>query len=340
MLMKWLHRAQPILVVVSLLLIAFLLRDQWGALQAQPWRLHPGWLALSGLFLLLAWGVEVNLWRWLLAVVGGRLTFGPAWRIWFLTALVRYLPGSIWQPLSMTLYCQQWQIRPESTLMSMVLYQVITLLAVTPFAIVYLLWGDNAALVTQALAGLTPGLIALGITPVAIFLLNPDWMLMAVNWALRKAGRDPLDARLSRRALAGQLALGSVSWCLWGFSFAALTLALRPYSFQEMARITPMLMAAFPIGYAIGFLSLITPSGFGVREGAYYLLLVPLLDAGTVTVAALVMRFWTILAEVLMAGVAALSQRGAVAQPTAESYPSAPHPAPATVASVVDSPVD
>jgi glycosyltransferase 2 family protein len=336
MLMKWLHRAQPMLVVVSLLLIVFLLRNQWELLRAQPWRLHPGWLALSGIFLLLAWSVEVNLWRWLLAVVGGRLAFGPAWRIWFITALVRYLPGSIWQPLSMTLYCQHWHIRPESTLMSMVLYQVIALLAVMPFAILYLVWGSNAALVTQALAGFAPGLIALGLAPVLIFLLKPDWLLVAVNWALRKAGREPLDARLSRSALAGQMALGSVSWFFWGLSFAALTLALRPYSFSEMVRVTPVLVAAFPIGYAIGFLSLITPSGFGVREGAYYLLLVPLLDAGTVTVAALVMRFWIILAEVLMAGIAALVMRRAVSQASSQPYPPATHRVAAVGSSAVE----
>ena len=53
---------------------------------------------------------------------------------------------------------------------------------------------------------------------------------------------------------------------------------------------------------------MITPSGLGVREGAFYVLLAPLLGGGTITVLALAMRLWTTLGELIGAGISALFQ--------------------------------
>jgi hypothetical protein len=315
---RLLHRLQPLLLLISLALVALLLRSQWTELQAHPWRLHGGWLVVSAAALLAAWFIEVNLWQRLLAGVGGRLPFGPAWRIWFLTALVRYVPGNIWQPLSMTLYCQQWGVRPEATLMSMVLYQAVTLLAVAPIAALYLLLNQQTGLWTGLLAGATPWLVGVGLAPLLIFLIRPAWLVALVNWALRRIGRPALEATLSTGRLLLFLSLGVLSWLLWGASFAALTFGLRVYAHDDILRLAPYLVAVFSVGYAIGFLSLITPSGFGVREGAYYLLLTPLLDGGAVTVAALAMRIWIVLGEVIMAGLSAIGLRGPVAETSSQ----------------------
>ena len=98
-----LRRAQPIFLVVALIFVAVLLRSQWAELRAHTWQLQPGWLLISALLLLASWAMEIGIWRHLLALVGGRLPYAPAIRIWFLSAIVRYIPGNVWQPLSMTL---------------------------------------------------------------------------------------------------------------------------------------------------------------------------------------------------------------------------------------------
>lgn len=317
MLKQWLQRAQPFLVVVSLVLIGVLLRSQWAELQAHTWRLHAGWLGASAIFMGATWLVEVSLWRRLLVVVGGQLPFAAAWRIWFLTALVRYVPGNIWQPLSMTLYCERRGIRPEATLMSMVLYQAVTMLAVAPIAGIYLLLYNREGLLSQLLASLTPWLGAVGLIPILIFVVRPALLMNLVNWALEKVGRPALAAQLTSRTLLSLLLVGMVSWLLWGAAFATLTFALRPYQNGELLRLVGPLVAVFSVGYAVGFLSLLTPSGFGVREGAYYLLLIPLLDGATVAVAALAMRVWIIVGEVVVATVALFWKTGAEEIPVA-----------------------
>ena len=87
---------------------------------------------------------------------------------------------------------------------------------------------------------------------------------------------------------------------------------------RRSGALAPHLIAAYAIAYSVGFLSIITPSGFGVREGALYLLLVTVMDPAVVTVAALAMRFWTMIGEVTMAILATVTEPHAPPAPAAE----------------------
>jgi uncharacterized membrane protein YbhN (UPF0104 family) len=298
---RLLIRAQPFFLGVAGIFIVLLLRSQWATLRNHSWQLHGSWLALSGLLILASWSMEVGIWQHLLRLVGGRLPYGAAMRIWFLSAIVRYIPGNIWQPLSMTIYCQSYNIRPEASFTSVALYQAVNLLAVASIAAFYFPLTGNWGLLTNLLSAFAPWLIGAGLLPVAIFLARPNWLIVCINWALHKAGRQPLATRLSSGDLLLLLLVTGLNWLLWGASFAALTFALDNYTYARMLTLTPHLIAVYAIAYAIGFISFITPSGFGVREGAFYLLLVPLMDGGVVTVAALAMRIWTMFGEAVMA---------------------------------------
>ena len=306
---RWFQRLQPLFLCLALLFIGFLLRSQWPTLRAYEWRLDMGWLGLAVGFTLASWALEIQVWRLLLGVLGGSLPYGPAVRIWFFAAVIRYIPGNIWQPLSMALQCQAWGIRPEVTLASIAFYQALILLAVTPIAALYFSLTGNWGLLTTYLQGAAPWLVGLSIVPVIIFLARPSWLLSLLNWALVKVGRAPIAAHLSSGRLLWLLLIAVLNWLLWGASFGALTLGLGQPAQLTLAQALFHLIAVFPIAYIIGFLSLITPSGIGVREGAFYLLLVPLFDPGLVTVAALVMRIWSMIGELLMALLSSLTAR-------------------------------
>jgi uncharacterized membrane protein YbhN (UPF0104 family) len=304
--MHIIRKLQPLFVALALIFIVLLLRSQWAELSSHTWRLSLPWLLGSALFLLLAWALEIHVWRSLLRVVGGELPYWPAVRIWFVSAIARYVPGNIWQPLSMTVMCQRRAITPTVTLTSIVFYQILALLAALPVAAVYVGVTGNWGLLTATLAPWTPWLVAGGLAPMAVFLLRPAVLLDLVNWALVKFKRPPLTAAITRSLALGLLLLAVFDWLLWGASFALLTFALQDYSGADMLRLLPHLVASYAIAYAIGFVSLLTPSGLGVREGAFYVLLAPLLGGGAITVAALAMRIWTTLGELIAAGISML----------------------------------
>lgn len=306
---RWFDRLQPLFLLLALLFVGLLLRTQWPTLRAYPWQFNGGWLALSALFMLAAWLMEVRIWHLLLRVVGGIVPYGAALRMWFLAALIRYIPGNVWQPLSLTFYSQRWGVRPEATIASIALYQAVVLLAVLPIALFYFGLTGNWGLLTGVLAGIARWLLLLGMLPVLIFLFRPQWLIGLMNWALQRIGRRAIAAQLSTAHLLRLLSLGIIDWIFWGASFATLALALGRPNALGLAEFTFHLVAVYPIAYAIGFLSLLTPSGFGVREGTFYLLLTPLLAGGYVTAIALAMRLWNILGEVVMALLTIVAER-------------------------------
>jgi glycosyltransferase 2 family protein len=316
--LRW---AQPLLLVAALISVFVIIASQWDILRSYPWQLNPSWMVVACLMLLVTWAVEIGIWLNLLRHLGGALAYGAAVRIWFLSAIVRYVPGNIWQPLSMAVYCQRLGIRPEITVTSILFYQVIILLAACPIAAVYFSASGNLGLLTGLFHGLTTAFAAALIVPLLVFFLRPELLTAFLNWLLVKLRRPALSARLSRPRLLLVLAAAFADWLLWGLTFAALVFAIGGFDPRTMLTLTPHLVASFPIAYAVGFLSLITPSGFGVREGAFVVLLAPLLNVAIVTVLALAMRFFTTLGELFMAGVSLIGARRALALDSAPPHP-------------------
>ena len=311
MLQKIVRIAQPVFLVLAVLAIVIFLSSQWETLRQYPWRLLPGIFALSVSFLLMTWAVEIEIWRRILLRVGGRLSFAPAVRIWFLRAILRYIPGNIWQPLSMTVYCVRYGIRPEITVTSIFLYQVIILLAVTPFVALYMWVGTSGGYLASMLTGVSPWLFLLALAPMLVFILRPNWLTDLLNILLVKVGRPPMDTHLDRGSLLLLLVAAVVNWLMWGVTFAAFTVSIVELNPTDLPQLLLLLIVSYPIAYAIGFLSFITPSGFGVREGAFLLLLSPVMAGGVVAVAALAMRVFTAIGELLIALVSAPFERSA-----------------------------
>lgn len=297
--------AQPVVLMVALIFIGLLLRSQWEELQGYEWRVLPGWLALSGVSMLSSWFLEVSIWQRTMRRVGGDLTYAQSVRIWFGSMLVRYIPGNVWQPLGMTVLAQEAGVRPGITITSIALYQAIHVLSIAPIAVVYLLLTRNVGALNVYLENAAIPLAVAGAIPAAAFVINPRWLIRAINWALSRVGREPITSSLSRGGLLSLMARALVNWFLWGGAFAALLFAFQPMSMAARIDTLPHLMAGYAMAYAIGFLSFLTPGGLAVREGALILLLSPVVGA-VVSVAAIAMRLWQVSWEVIVATSVAL----------------------------------
>src|SRR5580765_5057612 len=87
---------QPVAITVAFLLLALLLRSQWGALAALDWHIQPRYLVVSGACIVGGWLVEVALWRRLVTIVGGRLGYIRAVQLWFAGAIGGHIPANVW----------------------------------------------------------------------------------------------------------------------------------------------------------------------------------------------------------------------------------------------------
>src|SRR5205823_4455839 len=65
----------------------------------------------------------------------------------------------------------------------------------------------------------------------------------------------------------------------------------------QLAAAAPHLLAAYPLAYAAGFCSFVTPSGLVVREGVLFVLLNPIVGRDSALIIPLAMRAWEVLLE-------------------------------------------
>jgi hypothetical protein len=320
-LIRWL---QPAFLLLALAAIGWFLANQWPVLRTFPWQLHAGWMVATLLLTLLSWAVEILLWRHVLVEMGGHFPLWAAVRGWFLSAIVRYVPGTVWQPISLTLFCRRHGIAPEITIASLVLFQVVMMLAIAPIFVVYFLWIDTQSLAAQWVAHVPTALLWVGAALVVAFLLRPQWSIQLTNWLLTRMGRKPLQWHISSGKLLLLTLVGLFCWLLWGGVFAAFTFAVAgngiATSASEGVEIAGLLIASYPIANFVGFISFITPSGIGVREGAFYLLLTPPLAGSVVTVLALGIRMWGLLNELCFALLSLPFERGYFGASVDESH--------------------
>jgi glycosyltransferase 2 family protein len=294
----WRRLARAAIFVLSLAFLAALVQRQWAVLQTYEWQLAPGWFVLALVGLELTWLFELDTWRMILRSFGGSLPYRRAAPIWFLSNIIRYIPGNIWQFLGMAELAAEEGVPRMATFTSIVLHQAISIAAGIVLASLYFAFAGAGAW----FAWLRPFLL---LTPLGLFLLQPRVLERLLNWTMAKLHRPPLCVTLTWGQIWVLLLRYLLVWLAMGLSFAALARAVTPYPLD----IVPYLVASWAAAYVIGFLSLLTPSGLGVREGILALLLTEVFAAPLPTVIAIVARLWMVLAELLGAGVALVMWR-------------------------------
>ena len=293
----WKRVVQAIILLLALGFLVALIVRQWHSLQVYEWELSPSWalLALSGLGA--AWLMQLGLWRAILGSLGGTLRYWQAARIWFLSNITRYIPGNVWQYLSMVELAAEQGVSRTASLTSVLLHQAISVSAGLALAGLYFACAGEGVWLDR----LRPFLYVL---PLGLLLLQPRLLERVLNWLLARFKRPPLRVTLTWPQVWALVAAYAVAWIIMGAGFASLVRALTPVTWAQV----PALVAIFAAAYVIGFLSLLTPSGLGVREGIMTLLLAAILPAGVSAVIAVVARLWMIVGELI--GVAVSLVRG------------------------------
>jgi uncharacterized membrane protein YbhN (UPF0104 family) len=284
--------------IVALIFLVRVLLDSSAELQRYPLTIEPGALALSFVALSVPLLLAVPLWVWGLRWLGASLALADAARIWFLSNTVRYVPGNIWQPLTMVVLARERGVDEVRTATSVALNWILSNLSGLLVAGVY--WTVDPAAPSRERLWLLPLVVI-----VALLALHPAVLGRVLRLALRATGRAQTHAALGFGRLVWLLLLHCGVWVGYGVAFALFWSALYPFDWRELPRLTGVFAGA----YAIGFLSLLTPSGLGVREGALVFFLSGVYPVAVVTVVALLSRVWLIAGELLCTGLVLLFTR-------------------------------
>jgi uncharacterized membrane protein YbhN (UPF0104 family) len=252
-------------VAIVLLIFGFLFRSlylEWEQVVAYRWDLNYLALVVAFGLMLLAAAFYAYLWKLILERLGSPLSYRKSYRIFFLSQLGRYIPGKVWSILGLVYLSQKEGVSKVISGTSVTLQLVLQIVSgVVVFALALPLWTE---------LGSSMGLVALIVLlPLGLVLLHPAVVTRGVRLALRLTGQTEIELSWSYRYLLGQLALWIGFWLLNGVAYHFLIRSLDSSPLPHVL----VLAGIFSVSWVAGFLSLVTPSGLGVMEGALTFLL-------------------------------------------------------------------
>lgn len=312
-----------VLALVALFLVAAV-RTSWARLGQYHWHLQWGYLVAAFLLFTAQELTFALIWRAILARLGSRLGILSSERIYLGAEFVRYIPGNVWHVITRVLWAERRGVPKAVGFASMVL-ELATKLAAAAlvFALTLLAWPDAHALAARVPRG---ALLAAGILGVPLLLvgLHPRLLARALNTGLRALKREPLRISVRYADVLRITAYWALSWIVGGAGFALLVRSLVSTPLPAVAPI--LAIGIFALGWDIGFLSFVTPSGLGIREAAIAALLVA---SGLVPVAALALVV-ALLARLLTTGaeLAAIAGAYLIRGEPLRPQPMEPQPAP------------
>ena len=278
-----------VFLVVATALLAWALVSTWDDVTA-AWR-SLTWGAIAGAFALtlVALVLAALAWREVMRAVGLDATVPEALRVFLLSQIGKYVPGSVWPVIAQAEFARDHGVSRAR--------------AMTGSLVAMVVGAVTAAIVgTVGLIISVPGALAeyWWVIVVAVGLaacLVPAVLVRIVGVAFRVTRRTEQPVRIGARPLLAAVGLNVVQWLVLG---AHAWLLLR-----ELAPGTDLILAtgAFAFAWLVGFVVVIAPAGAGAREAALVLALQTVATQGAALSLALISRFLMTLADVTGLGV-------------------------------------
>ena len=275
-----------IILIILYFLITFL-QDNWNEVleslrNADPSRIWPilALLGLGNLVFAVAWAMLVR-------QLGFPLDTAYLVSMWHQTLAGKYVPGSIWMVAVRVYNLKQCGVPVKIGTYSVSIEQI-TVLAAGIFL-------TSLTPDIFRLAGIPP-YVGYVMAPFALLILFPHWL---GEWAWRLGIRKP-DLRLIHAPSPGFMAFYFLSCTtalvLYGAS-AYFMIGVFGAPSQNLAFwMLPGILAA---GFVIGYLSVLTPGGIGVREGVYVFLFQHFMSLEVAVLVAFSMRLWSLAADIV-----------------------------------------
>jgi glycosyltransferase 2 family protein len=285
-------------VAVLLGFLGWALRDTWG--DALPRLRDADLVDLSIACLLLAayYLMFVIGWQWILRTLGIRASYPVALQSEMASMLAKYIPGGIWTPAARVLWLRRAAgVERTSVVVASILLEaglsavagVLVLVCSLPFV-----EGWDAPIWPVVLFGI-------GIAGI----LHPRVYRIVARFAFRPFGAEA-PPPLPWRTMLGLVVFYSANWILGGFALLFLVRSVGGDAGPEAAA---YLGGTAAVGAIVAVLSVLAPSGLGVREASMYGLLLAVASPGVALSATVLNRLAITVVEAGLLGTAVLAWR-------------------------------
>jgi uncharacterized membrane protein YbhN (UPF0104 family) len=285
------------LAAVAILLgaLGYAFRDAWE--EAKP-RLRNADLVDLGIALaiLAAYYLLFTIaWQRILRAWSLRIPYFLALQAEMASILAKYIPGAVWVPAARVAALRRVGIRDTPLILASVVLEA----GLSAVAGVLIFFASLAALGVED-APIAP---LVGFTAVCVIGLHPRVFTPVARRVLRPFGASDFPP-LPWRTLLGVMAFYAFTWLVGG---AAVFFLLRSVGGDPDWTDIPYLAGVSAVAAIVAVLSIVTPSGLGVREASMYGLLVAIVPEGVALGATILNRLTITIVEAALLAVGAVA---------------------------------
>jgi uncharacterized membrane protein YbhN (UPF0104 family) len=290
----WLKKGAAIFIIlVCSFFLGKTLYNNLGQLGAYQWQLKPILLILSFVFLEANLAVSVLVWKRILNLFGVNLPFGKSFKITFVSAPGKYVPGKVWIYLSQIYLSQKAGIPKSIALFSMLLlFGGYVLAGVVIFIFSLFFWQGISWWLISAFLLLSLTALGLLFTP---RMLNLILKVAGFFSSKFKESRTPEKLTITGgiSEIFFIISILLADWLIFGVAVYFLINSFYQIDLQQ----TVVLCGIFAVSVLAGIASFFVPAGLGVREGVQSYLLGLFIPVSAAVLISLVMRVWMSVGE-------------------------------------------
>jgi len=277
---------QVLLIVVIFYFLARNLYLNWNKIVQYDWNINYYFLAYSFLLLMVGSFLIALGWNLILRVLGGKLGYKRALKIFFITDLAKYVPGKVWTIVGKVYLCAKEGIPIAKTSASVVIQPLIQVIAgILMFLLSLPFWTKTSDFMSRLY-------LFLPLIPIGLILLHPAIMTKPLNFVLTRLKQKTIELNIKYRDMLLILFLWCGLWTLTGVTYYFLIISVHSFPVSRL----PVTIGIFSIAGVSQFL---TPSGIGVLEGVLTVLLSLYLPVPIAILIALLARVWKTVTELV-----------------------------------------
>ncbi|PZF67319.1 UPF0104 family protein [Curtobacterium sp. MCPF17_047] len=238
-------------------------------------------------------------WRALMSGAGHRIPLGAAQRVFFLSQIGKYIPGSVWPIVAQADLGREHRVPAARSVAVGMLTLLISCGAGVSIAAVTIPFVQPDAFSRYWFVVL--------LVPVVLAALHPAVLRFGLRLASKVTRRDLGTLEISTGAVVRAFGWALLAWVVFGLH---IVLVLVPLGHVDL-RVTTLTVGAYALAWLVGFLVFFLPAGLGGREAVLTALLtagVPLGASAAVSVA-VTSRVLLTVVDLVFAGAAVLGER-------------------------------
>jgi uncharacterized membrane protein YbhN (UPF0104 family) len=256
-------------VAVLLTFLGWAFRDTWADAAPRLRDASVSDLILACAFLSLYYLLFVIGWQWILRALQIRTSYPVALQAEMASMLAKYVPGGIWTPAARVVWLRKaGGVGQTSVVVASILLEAgLSAVAGVLVLVCALPWIEGVDAPLLPLLAFAAGVVGL---------LHPRVFRAVAARAFKPFGAAP-PPTLRWRTMLGLVAFYSGTWIVGGVALLFLVRSVGgDVGFEE----APYLGGTAAIGAIVAVLSLVAPSGLGVREASMYGLLLAIASPG------------------------------------------------------------